>query len=74
MAGKTVWKKISEVTETVIENFLWNFRLIIVLGVIGLIVCSTVVFVMGILETYNVVVHLYRTYLSSRTSFSRDLQ
>ena len=58
MAEKKMWKKISGFTETVIENFLWNFRLIIVLGVIGLIVCSTVVFVMGILETYNVVVHL----------------
>jgi len=58
MSRKNVWKKITGVAESVIESFLWNFRLIIVLGVIGLIVCSTVVFVMGILETYNVVVHL----------------
>ena len=58
MSEKKVWKRISKVAENVIESFLWNFRLIIFLGVIGLIVCSTIVFVMGILETYNVVVQL----------------
>lgn len=37
--------------ETIVENFLWNFRLIIFLGVMGLLISSAVVFVMGILET-----------------------
>jgi len=40
-------------TEHVLEKFLWNFRVIILLGVLGLLVGSLVIFIMGIIETYH---------------------
>lgn len=42
-----------EFTEHVLEKFLWNFRVIILLGVLGLLVGSLVIFIMGIIETYH---------------------
>ena len=41
--------------EHVFEHFLWYFRLVIVLGVVGLLMGSSVVFVLGILETTHLV-------------------
>jgi len=40
-------------TENLLEKFLWNFRVIILLGVLGLLVGSLVIFIMGIIETYH---------------------
>ncbi len=45
--------------ERVLETFLWNFRIIIILGVAGLLAGSAVVFVMGMLET----VYLCKTFV-----------
>lgn len=39
--------------EHTFEHFLWYFRLVIVLGVVGLLVGSSIVFVFGILETFH---------------------
>jgi uncharacterized membrane protein YqhA len=44
-----------EWVEEVFEKFLWNTRLIILLGVFGLLASSAVVFLMGILETVGIV-------------------
>ena len=41
--------------EHIFEHFLWYFRLVIVLGVLGLLMASSVVFVLGILETAHLV-------------------
>ncbi|MBN2000203.1 YqhA family protein [candidate division KSB1 bacterium] len=55
-------KTIKKCYENVLESFLWNFRIIIILGVIGLLAGSAVVFVMGLLETVylcrNFIIHL----------------
>ncbi|MBN1883443.1 MAG: YqhA family protein [Deltaproteobacteria bacterium] len=40
-------------TERLLEKFLWNFRVIILLGVLGLLIGSLVIFIMGIIETYH---------------------
>lgn len=50
-AGRSISKRV----ENGIERFLWHFRLIILVGVIGLIAGSAVMFTLGIIETYNVV-------------------
>jgi len=39
--------------EKVVEHFLWNFRFIIMLGVIGLLLGSAVIFILGIIETFS---------------------
>ena len=41
--------------EHIFEHFLWYFRLVIVLGVLGLLMASSVVFILGILETSHLV-------------------
>ena len=46
--------RIVEIMEHVIESFLWKSRLIILLGVLGLLVCSAIVFCLGLIETYNI--------------------
>ena len=38
--------------EEILEKFLWNYRLIIFLGIISLLVCSAVIFTLGFIETY----------------------
>lgn len=43
-------RKLKDWVESTFETFLWNFRLVIILGVIGLLVGSTIVFLLGILE------------------------
>ena len=48
--------KLIELLESCIENFLWNFRLIIILGVIGLLICSAVIFTLGIIETVSIAI------------------
>lgn len=53
---KSLYKKrVIEATERFIETFLWNFRLIIFLAVVGLLLCSTVMFVIGINETFSTI-------------------
>lgn len=47
--------------ERLFESFLWYFRFVIVLGVIGLLMGSSVVFVLGILETTSLVGHFAAT-------------
>ena len=53
MGEKTGKKGLIGFTEEILEKFLWNFRIIILLGVLGLLIGSLVVFIMGIIETYH---------------------
>lgn len=50
--------------ETFFEHFLWYFRLVIVLGVVGLLMGSCVVFLFGILETFHLVAQFFKTILT----------
>ena len=43
--------RLSRSIERHFENFLWHFRLVIVPGVIGLLMASSLVFVLGVVET-----------------------
>jgi uncharacterized membrane protein YqhA len=47
--------------ETAFEHFLWHFRVVIVLGVVGLVTGSSIVFIYGIVETAHLVVSFTRT-------------
>lgn len=47
--------------EHIFEHFLWYFRLVIVLGVVGLLMGSSVVFLLGILETTHLVGNFFAT-------------
>ncbi|MBT3202347.1 MAG: YqhA family protein [Phycisphaerales bacterium] len=49
-----------ELLENCIENFLWHFRLIIILGVFGLLICSAVIFTLGIIETIEIAIDFVR--------------
>jgi len=47
--------------ETAFEHFLWHFRVVIVLGVIGLVTGSCIVFFYGIVETAHLLVSFVKT-------------
>jgi uncharacterized membrane protein YqhA len=47
--------------EKAFEHFLWHFRVVIVLGVIGLVAGSSIVFFYGIVETVHLVASFART-------------
>jgi uncharacterized membrane protein YqhA len=47
--------------ETAFEHFLWHFRVVIVLGVIGLVTGSCIVFVYGIVETVHLLLSFVKT-------------
>jgi len=50
-------KKVRNLIEKVehsLEHFLWYYRLIIFLGVTGLLISSAIVFMMGLIETYHI--------------------
>ena len=47
--------------ETAFEQFLWHFRVVIVLGVIGLVTGSCIVFFYGIVETVHLLVGFLKT-------------
>jgi uncharacterized membrane protein YqhA len=51
MGKKIKNRTMLSIAENVLEKFLWNFRVIILLGVFGLLLGSLVVFFMGIIET-----------------------
>ncbi len=53
--GRSGLTGLSAKIEHIFEHFLWYFRLVIVLGVIGLLMGSSVVFILGILETSHLV-------------------
>ena len=52
MEDKTKKKTVFAFLEKIIERFLWNFRLIILLGVLGLLIGSLVIFILGLIETF----------------------
>ena len=54
-SGRSGLTGLSAKVEHVFEHFLWYFRLVIVLGVVGLLMGSSVVFILGILETAHLV-------------------
>lgn len=47
--------------ETAFEHFLWHFRVVIVLGVIGLVTGSCIVFFYGIVETAHLLLGFVKT-------------
>jgi uncharacterized membrane protein YqhA len=47
--------------ETAFEHFLWHFRVVIVLGVIGLVTGSCIVFFYGIVETAHLLMSFVKT-------------
>lgn len=47
--------------EKTFEHFLWHFRVVIVLGVIGLVTGSSIVFFYGIVETAHLLVNFVET-------------
>ncbi len=47
--------------ETAFEHFLWHFRVVIVLGVIGLVTGSCIVFFYGIIETAHLLISFLKT-------------
>jgi len=49
-------KKLIEKVEHSLEHFLWYYRLIIFLGVTGLLISSAIVFMMGLIETYHIAI------------------
>jgi uncharacterized membrane protein YqhA len=63
--GSSEERTVSDFLEETFERFLWNARLVILLGVFGLLISSGVIFIMGILETagltnmflYNIRMH-----------------
>ncbi len=52
MENKTKSRTVFGLLEMILEKFLWNFRLIILLGVLGLLVGSLVIFILGVIETF----------------------
>jgi uncharacterized membrane protein YqhA len=56
MAQTKKVKKLIEKVEHALEHFLWYYRLIIFLGVIGLLISSAIVFMMGLIETYHIAI------------------
>lgn len=60
-AGRSGLTGISARIEHIFEHFLWYFRLVIVLGVVGLLMGSSVVFILGILETTHLVGNFFAT-------------
>ncbi len=59
--GRSGLTGLSAKIEHVFEHFLWYFRLVIVLGVVGLLMGSSVVFILGILETSHLVGNFFAT-------------
>jgi len=53
--GRSGLTGLSAKIEHIFEHFLWYFRLVIILGVVGLLMGSSVVFILGILETSHLV-------------------
>jgi len=47
--------------ETAFEHFLWHFRVVIVLGVLGLVTGSCIVFFYGIVETAHLLMSFVKT-------------
>ncbi len=60
-SGRSGLTGLSAKIEHVFEHFLWYFRLVIVLGVVGLLMGSSVVFILGILETSHLVGNFFAT-------------
>lgn len=57
--------------ERIVEGFLWNFRYIIVLAIFGLLLGSVVVFVMGLVEVFNIVGKFITHWLTYGSDFSK---
>lgn len=55
--------------EFLFEHFLWYFRLVIILGVLGLLLSSSLMFVVGALETFHLVGDFLRTMIANQGHF-----
>jgi len=60
-SGRSGLTGLSAKIEHIFEHFLGYFRLVIVLGVVGLLMGSSVVFILGILETSHFVGNFFST-------------
>lgn len=58
--------------EGAFEHFLWHFRVVIVLGVIGLVTGSCIVFFYGIVETAHLLVGFVKTMWIERGHLAHD--
>lgn len=58
--------------ERAFEHFLWYFRVVIVLGVVGLVLGSSIVFIYGIIETFQLAANFVKTMLANGLHLARD--
>jgi uncharacterized membrane protein YqhA len=73
MEDKTKKITVFALLETVLEKFLWNFRLIILLGVLGLLVGSLVIFLLGVMETYVLTALFFNEIISHGLHISEEI-
>lgn len=55
--------------EFIFEHFLWYFRLVIILGVVGLLLSASVMFIVGALETLHLVSDFVKTMVANHGHF-----
>lgn len=58
--------------ENAFEHFLWSFRLVIILGVVGLLIGSLIVFIYGIVETFQLAVGFAGTMIAHGGHLAQD--
>ena len=70
--GRSGLTGLSAKIEHTFEHFLWYFRLVIVLGVVGLLMGSSVVFILGILETSHLVGNFFATLWTNHLHLAKE--
>ena len=73
MENKTKKKTVFAFLELVLEKFLWNFRLVILLGVLGLLVGSLVIFLLGVIETYVLTMLFFNELISHGLHITEEI-
>ena len=71
-AGRSGLTGLSAKIEHIFEHFLWYFRLVIVLGVVGLLMASSIVFILGILETSHLAGNFFATLWMNHLHLAED--
>jgi uncharacterized membrane protein YqhA len=65
-------QSVFQTIENAFEKFLWSFRLVIVLGVLGLLIGSLIVFIYGIVETFQLAAGFARTMITNHGHLAHD--
>lgn len=73
MAKKDFFLKLNRRIENGVENFLWGFRFIIVLGVLGLLISAIVIFLVGAIETVSLSKLFWNQIFYHNFSFTSDI-